>query len=239
MSYILDALKKAEAERRQGNAGGTFSGAPSGGPAGAPPSVWRTPWPWLAITVIAALGMGLAWLRLGPSPAPQAAPPAASPQSPVAPAAPAVADASANAPQAAVPSAAPVAPATHAPAPAAKAPSPAEHASAAQADERKPRPARRKETPKAQDRQEKQEKQEAKPAPAPALRELPEDLQRQIPAYSMNGYIYSGNKADRSVLINGRLMHEGDEIAPGLKLETMTANGMILNFRGTRFRTGY
>lgn len=81
----------------------------------------------------------------------------------------------------------------------------------------------------------------AEPAspPPPTLRELPDNIQREIPQLSVGGYIYSGSKADRSVLINNRLMHEGEEIAPGLTLEKMMPNGMVLNYRGYRYRTGY
>jgi len=71
------------------------------------------------------------------------------------------------------------------------------------------------------------------------LRELPPQIQREIPAMTVGGYIYSGNKADRSVLINNRLMREGDEVAPGLVLEKMMPNGMVLNYKGYRYRAGY
>ena len=75
--------------------------------------------------------------------------------------------------------------------------------------------------------------------PIPTLRELPENVQREIPTLAVGGYIYSGNKADRSVLINQRLLREGEEVAPGLVLEKMLPNGMVLNYRGQRYRTGY
>jgi general secretion pathway protein B len=88
--------------------------------------------------------------------------------------------------------------------------------------------------------------EESKPAPAapvepplPGLRELPEQIQREIPTLAIGGYIYSGNKADRSVLINNRLMRDGDEIAPGLQLEKMMPNGMVLNYKGYRYRITY
>jgi general secretion pathway protein B len=263
MSYILDALKKAEAERRQGGSGAAFSGH-SSGPVTAPaPSAWRQPWPWLAMTVVASLGIGLAWYRTAPpSPslppsqearqAPQAGassvPPASSaPSAPSAPSVPPLAQAPAS-------TAAPAAPAASTPEPAREAATKevkeakegkeseareaqpkAEAKAGAPKEDARPKPAKRKEAARPAPRE------EAKPviAPAPTLRELPEDIQRQVPQYAINGYIYSGSKADRSVLINGRLLHEGDEIAPGLKLESMTPKGMILNFNGTRYRTGY
>jgi general secretion pathway protein B len=78
----------------------------------------------------------------------------------------------------------------------------------------------------------------AAPLPPP-LRELPDNIQREIPPLKVGGYIYSGSKADRTVIINGRLLHEGEEAAPGLILEKMMPNGMVLNYRGYRYRSGY
>lgn len=71
------------------------------------------------------------------------------------------------------------------------------------------------------------------------LRDLPEDLQREIPPLAISGFLYAANPADRSVLINNRLRREGDEVAPGLVLESLQQNGMVLNYRGHRYRSTY
>lgn len=76
-------------------------------------------------------------------------------------------------------------------------------------------------------------------APIPTLRELPDNIRQQIPAFSTNGFLYSPNKADRTVLINQKLLHEGDQVAPDLVLETLTPSGMVLNYKGYRYRTSY
>jgi general secretion pathway protein B len=87
-------------------------------------------------------------------------------------------------------------------------------------------------------------------APAPAsdsppearvatLRELPENIQREIPALTIGGYIYSNNQSERSVLINKRLLHEGDEVAPGLVLEKMLPKEAVLSYKGHRYRISY
>ncbi|TFW01148.1 hypothetical protein E4K72_14715, partial [Oxalobacteraceae bacterium OM1] len=76
-------------------------------------------------------------------------------------------------------------------------------------------------------------------ASLPTLRELPDAMRAQVPALTVAGFIYSPAKADRSVLINNRLLREGDEVAPGLRLEKMTQQWMVLDYRGTRFRHGY
>lgn len=88
----------------------------------------------------------------------------------------------------------------------------------------------------------------AAPAPAaapvaddtlPSLRELPGSLQQQIPTLAMGGYIYSKNPADRLLLVDKVLRHEGEEVAPGLVLEKLQPKSAVFNFRGTRYRVPY
>jgi len=83
------------------------------------------------------------------------------------------------------------------------------------------------------------------PAPAPTserialLQELPAQIQREIPTLAINGYIYASNPADRSVLINNRLRREGDTLADGFVLEKLLPREMVLNYRGYRYRVSY
>lgn len=72
-----------------------------------------------------------------------------------------------------------------------------------------------------------------------ALRELPEHLQRSIPPLSVGGYIYSANPAERSILLNNRLVREGEQITSGLTLEKMMPKEAVLNYQGQRFRLSY
>ena len=73
----------------------------------------------------------------------------------------------------------------------------------------------------------------------PAMRDLPEPIQRQIPAVAIGGYIYSKNPADRLLLIDKVLRHEGEELAPGLVLEKLQPKGAIFSFKGYRYRVPY
>jgi general secretion pathway protein B len=75
--------------------------------------------------------------------------------------------------------------------------------------------------------------------PVPMLRELPEQIQSEIPQFRIGGYIYSHNRADRTILINTQLLREGDQVAPNLTLEKMLPNGAIFNYKGYRYRTTY
>lgn len=68
--------------------------------------------------------------------------------------------------------------------------------------------------------------------------ELPLAIQQELPPMSVSVHAYSGKPADRLVGINGRLLHEGENVAPGLKLEQITPDGMILSYRGYTFRRG-
>ncbi|MDB5839847.1 MAG: hypothetical protein JWQ23_1799, partial [Herminiimonas sp.] len=111
-----------------------------------------------------------------------------------------------------------------------------------------PKAARRAGEPKpSKDAAESGPREAKKTGPAPAapeqrvaaLRELPENIQREIPALTINGYIYASNPADRSVLINNRLLREGEQVAPGLTLERMQPREAIMNYRGYRYRLSY
>lgn len=86
----------------------------------------------------------------------------------------------------------------------------------------------------------------AAPAKAPAfeepvqnLRDLPEPIQRSIPQVAVGGYIYSRNPSDRLLLIDKVLRHEGEEVAPGLKLEKLLPKEAVFNFKGYRYRVPY
>jgi general secretion pathway protein B len=73
----------------------------------------------------------------------------------------------------------------------------------------------------------------------PGFRDLPENIQREIPALTVGGYIYSSVAAERSILINNRLLREGSEIGHGLVLEKMLPKEAVLNYKGYRYRVPY
>jgi general secretion pathway protein B len=229
MSYILEALKKAQAERARGAIPGVDA-QPL--PTIAPRAPARQ-WLWITGALAAlALGAVLLW------PAAQTQRQRDTSSEPTPPVAMRTEEsagrAAAPAAQTPIPTPAPTpgptAPArsattTPVPAPAAPAVSPPPPA----------KPARRMgETAPA-----------ASPAATPAperialLQELPAQIQREIPPIAINGYLYASNPADRSVLINNRLRREGDQLADGLTLEKLLPSEMVLNYRGYRYRVSY
>ena len=223
MSYILEALKKSQAERQLGELpsihapqvqlhDGAASGAASRAPiwlalggvtvaVAAALLLWQ---PWQAGTAPAVAPAVLA--QAVPAPLPAVVPPAAPVPAPVAVPVP-------------VPPAATAAPVHHAkpvaepkpeapvPAPAPAVPVPAPAAAAEEA--------------------------------VPGMRDLPEPIQRQIPPVAIGGYIYSKNPADRLLLIDKVLRHEGEELAPGLVLEKLQPKAAIFSFKGYRYRVPY
>ncbi|MBC7414143.1 MAG: general secretion pathway protein GspB [Herminiimonas sp.] len=68
------------------------------------------------------------------------------------------------------------------------------------------------------------------------LAELPPNLQREIPTLAIAGSIYSTTPADRMLLIDKRMLHEGDEISPGLVLESVQPKSAVLRYKGYRFK---
>ncbi len=70
----------------------------------------------------------------------------------------------------------------------------------------------------------------------PYLHELPEYQQQSIPDLSFAGHVYSSNASNRSVIINGNTMSEGDSIMQEFNIRQITSSGVIFVFQGTVFR---
>lgn len=73
----------------------------------------------------------------------------------------------------------------------------------------------------------------------PFLQQLPDSVQGSIPRVAFGGYMYSANPADRLLLVDKALRHEGEEVAPGLVLEKLLPRAAVMNYRGVRYRVAY
>lgn len=71
--------------------------------------------------------------------------------------------------------------------------------------------------------------------PVPRAYELPRDLRSEMPPLTMNSHIYSTDAKSSFVMINGSSIEPGQTLTPDLKLLAITADGAVLEFRGTRF----
>ena len=70
------------------------------------------------------------------------------------------------------------------------------------------------------------------------LHELPSSIQQGLPAFSITAHIYTGDPASGMVKVNGQLMREGQELSPGLRLEEIVSDGVIFRYQNYRFRVG-
>ena len=226
MSYILDALQRADAERTRGNVP-TLNARPLASPA-ASPSLTTAQRAGLAVAGLVVLLLVAAWAWwIWGSAAPQ---PAAATVTPTVPAQPAPAAAAvAVAPPAARLPAVPATVPAAVPATLPKIPV-AEKAAVAQTTPAKPSATGT--TPKME-----------APAPAqalaPLLSELPEAIRRDIPPLAISGAVYSENPAQRLLLVNGQVLNQGSEVAPDLKVVDIRSNVTEFSFRGTRFRLAH
>ncbi len=69
-----------------------------------------------------------------------------------------------------------------------------------------------------------------------ALSELPGATRQALPHFKISGHAYSQDPAFRVVRINDQVLQEGQSLAPGLKIDEITPNGIILNGQGYRFQ---
>jgi general secretion pathway protein B len=76
-------------------------------------------------------------------------------------------------------------------------------------------------------------------AALPTLNALPDAVRGSVPKIAFGGYMYSANPADRLILVDNILRHEGEEVAPGLMLEKLLPKGAVMNFRGYRYRVAF
>ena len=82
----------------------------------------------------------------------------------------------------------------------------------------------------------------AAPVPAPAgpavdprplkLAELSPQQRSEWPALSVGGSIWSDSAASRFVILNGQVMREGQSVSPGLVLERIQPRSALLRWRG-------
>ena len=75
----------------------------------------------------------------------------------------------------------------------------------------------------------------AKDARIYTLNELPDEVRKDLPALQIGGAMYSQTAANRMLIVNGQLFHEGDTLAPGLMLEQIKLRSAVLRLKGYRY----
>jgi general secretion pathway protein B len=257
MSFILDALRRADAERQRGAVPGLHA-QPTVAPLAEPASALRLGRAGLAAAALAVLAAAAALVWWWPSAPPaaatagaaavpqtiaQAAAPPALPRTvpdaaaPGSPAAPAVA----GPPQAAVPS--PAAQAGQLPrsgrqAPAVQAAVPS--APGLRVPVSRPQPVRPPVPPALGPAPEAavppaDPSASALPARLPRLADLPEASRRELSALSLGGSVYADQPSVRMVIVNGQVFHEGERPLPELQVLRIGLKSVVFGFRGQRF----
>lgn len=253
MSYILDALKRAdnERERERGAVPGLHSQQVLP-PTTLPDDGDSRAWVWLAGAALAIVLGGLAWYQFGPAiqitarpsplpPPPSVAAPLPAPAITAITAVPAPEPMSASAPAVAAPVPAEVPPTVAAAAAPAEA-TPARQSVAAQA-----RAARR----AAQANE--AAARAPTPAPAPtappppavpvervyAFNDLPANIRAEIPSVVIGGSSYSSNPKFRMLMVNGQMYQESEKPLPNLVLEQINPKSAVLSYKGYRYRISY
>ena len=69
-----------------------------------------------------------------------------------------------------------------------------------------------------------------------SLSELPSAVRSSLPGFRVSGHAYSPDPGSRVVRINEQILQEGQSLAPGLKVEEITPNGIVLGYQGYRFQ---
>jgi general secretion pathway protein B len=215
MSYILDALKKAEADRKLGEAVSLHDPAPAPAPNWVEPtdtashtSVWLMAGAGGTLAACLGLVLGAWWWSSASSSQPSQAdlPPQASLTAPIG--RPASSGAPTHMGVATVPSPAmPAADSVQLPMPARASP-PTKHTN-------KPSNGQTTAAPSSQ-----------QPEPLPA------SIRQQLPALVVGGAMYADVPANRMVVINGNVLHEGDAISPGLVLENIALKAATVRYQG-------
>lgn len=235
MSYILDALRRADSERERGAIPGLHTQAVPVAAADAEADVRPSPWKWLIVAAFIVLLGLVAWLWFGRAEAPEPAALSASARPPLVTPPATVAPVAATAPPPVAAASIPAAAATTAGTPAASAPS-ARKPAPAVATRKLPAAATVASVPAAAKTSAKASEPEARVS---ALSELPEEIRRELPALAVGGSIYSKSAANRMLVINGQVFHEGDELAAGLTLEQIKQKAAVLKFKGYRYEITY
>ncbi|TDM06195.1 MAG: hypothetical protein C4K60_16335 [Ideonella sp. MAG2] len=218
MSYILEALKKAEAEREKGQVPGLRSQLEAASPAVTLSSTAKPVTLWLMAAALAVAGGGLWWWWQRPQPL--ASVPPSSFKAAERPTAPSVAV-----------DPRPVAAAVPAPAPPPAATTASSSANpVSNVAQNRPKPLKASVAASA-----------ALPAVERVLRwqSLTAAQRQQLPKLQWGGAMDSPDPKARMVIVNDQVMREGDTLGQGLVLERIEAKSAVLNLNGQRIRWDY
>lgn len=85
------------------------------------------------------------------------------------------------------------------------------------------------------------ERVERKPAPSAKivrLSELPEEVRKSLPDLKVSAHFFSSEPKTRFLRVNDKILHEGESLNEGLKVEEINSSGTVFNYQGHRFIVG-
>jgi general secretion pathway protein B len=71
------------------------------------------------------------------------------------------------------------------------------------------------------------------------LQALPPEIRQRVPTLKLSGSILSPRRADRLLIVDGQVAHEGDAVAPGVVLEQILPRSAVFRFQQHRFEVPY
>ncbi|MCP4339438.1 MAG: general secretion pathway protein GspB [Desulfobulbaceae bacterium] len=77
---------------------------------------------------------------------------------------------------------------------------------------------------------------EAPQTSLPFLNDLPAAMRAKLPALKFAGHTYSENPYQRMIIINGKILREGDMIDSNTRLAEINWEGVTIDFSGIRFQ---
>jgi general secretion pathway protein B len=72
-----------------------------------------------------------------------------------------------------------------------------------------------------------------------AREQLPDNIRSALPPLAVGGSIYSSTPANRSLILDGRLYRENEQLSADLMLEEIRLKTAVLRYRGYRFEIRY
>jgi general secretion pathway protein B len=210
MSFILDALKRAEAERERGRAPGLNAPNLAPAPEAAADHRHLPSWVWALLGALLMLIAALAWSLTGKE------------DVPTQPATPATPE-----------------PAIVTPATLSSQSAPASHPESnwpynAQTPKRSPGTAMANKVPTSP------APTTSGSAPSVySIKALPPEIQQDLPSLQFGGAMYSEHPPSRMLIVNGQALREGDRVTPELLLREIKLRSAIMEFRGYAYTVNY
>ena len=67
---------------------------------------------------------------------------------------------------------------------------------------------------------------------------VPDGVREALPSFNVTVHVWNEDPSRRFIVVDGKFLHTGDEIVPGVRLASITRDGEIVEFRGYRIELG-